>query len=79
MLERYLHPSISEPPLWANSLCFKDASASKQQEVIDSIDVQLSQVTARTAELKKRIESIDVPKEKSKVKGETDFTEGKLD
>lgn len=78
MLERYLHPSISLPPLWANSLCFKDASASKQQE-IDSIDVQLSQLTARAAELKERIESIDVPKEKSKEKGETDFTEGKLD
>lgn len=78
MLERYFHQSISEPPLWANSLCFKDASASKQQE-IDSIDVQLSQLTARVAELKERIESVDVPKEKSKVKGETDFTEGKLD
>lgn len=78
MLERYLHPSILEPPLWANSLCFKDTSASKQQE-IDSIDVQLSQLMARAAELEENIESLDVPKEKSKVEGETDFTEGKLD
>lgn len=78
MLERYLHPSILEPPLWANSLCFKDTSASKQQE-IDSIDVQLSKLMARAAELKENIESLDVPKEKSKVEGETDFTEGKLD
>lgn len=54
-----------EPQLWANSLCFKEASASKQQEV-DDIDEQLSQLTAKAAELKERIESINVLKEKSK-------------
>lgn len=59
-------------------VCFEDASASKRQE-IDCIDVQLSQLTARVAELKERIESIDAPEERSKAEGETDFTEGKLD
>lgn len=32
---------MMKPPLWQNSVCFKEASASKRQE-IDEIDGQLS-------------------------------------
>lgn len=73
--------SIKMQPLLGikkNSLCLIEASASKQEE-IESIDGQLSRLTARAAELKDRIENLAVPREKNKAEGETDFTEGKPD